>query len=295
MNDNQESLRTFFQNYGKILLVFIFVLSIVFSVSIVFYANPGVLKISLLDVGQGDAILIESPSGKRILIDGGGSNKVLSKLSEELSFFVRDIDVILATHGDADHITGLIPALERFDIRTVVYAASGTTELFDDFYRHVEYEDATVTIARQGDRIIFHDGVTVYILSPNEIQSRAKDTNDTSIATLVTYGEHSFLFTGDLPIKKEGSLLTNKVLTKNVTVYKAGHHGSNTSSGEQLLSYIRPEYAVISAGKDNRYGHPHEETLTRLKKYSKEILSTIDRGTISFISDGRVLDVVTKK
>jgi competence protein ComEC len=97
--------------------------------------------------------------------------------------------------------------------------------------------------------------------------------------------------TGDLPTAYESSLASSGLLAKNITVYKAGHHGSKTSSGEQLLSYIKPEYAVISAGKDNKYGHPNGEALERLQKYSKEILSTIERGTITFVSDGRIVEV----
>jgi competence protein ComEC len=120
------------------------------------------------------------------------------------------------------------------------------------------------------------------------------DTNDASVSVVVTYGDESVLLTGDLPSKHEAELLQDS-LPHGVTIYKAGHHGSKYSSGDQLLSYIKPEYAVISAGKDNKYGHPNEETLARLTTYSKEILSTIDRGTISFLLDGETVTLKTDR
>ena len=123
---------------------------------------------------------------------------------------------------------------------------------------------------------------------------KKNDTNDASVSLILTYGDETFLLTGDLPGTEETKLLQSS-LPKNVTVYKAGHHGSKYSSSEPLLSYIHPEYAVISAGKDNKYGHPNPEALERLKKYSKEIISTIDRGTISFMADGRMMEVVTER
>jgi competence protein ComEC len=111
---------------------------------------------------------------------------------------------------------------------------------------------------------------------------------------VVTYGEESVLLTGDLPSTEEGELM-RAGLPKDITIYKAGHHGSKYSSGEQLLSYIKPEYAVISAGKNNKYGHPNPEAMERLQKYSKEILSTIDKGAITFSMDGKSVNISMEK
>jgi beta-lactamase superfamily II metal-dependent hydrolase len=131
---------------------------------------------------------------------------------------------------------------------------------------------AEVHVGKKGDEIIFGDGVVVHILYPGaNFHGDEKDTNRASVSMVITYGDESVLLTGDLPSTHEGELL-NSVLPHNITIYKAGHHGSKFSSGEQLLSYIHPEYVVISAGKDNKYGHPNGEALARLATYSHEIL-----------------------
>ncbi len=257
---------------------------------------PQKLRVSFLDIGQGDAILIQTPSGKQMLIDGGPSDRVISHLSRELSFFDRTLDAVVTTHPDADHATGLIPVLEKYAVGKIITSTSkGTTGIFDDLTKHIDNEQAVISVAHVGDVIDFQDGVTARILYPSlNYVAKENDTNDASVSLVLTYGDETFLLTGDLPSTREAFLIAHG-LPKNITVYKAGHHGSKTSSGEQLLGYIRPEYAIISAGKDNRYGHPNPETISRLEKYSKEIISTIDRGSISFVTDGRTIAVETEK
>lgn len=295
--EQKEKFRIFFREYGKVSLVF-FLLSVclISVVCIVSLSQPAKLKVSFLDIGQGDAILIQTPSKKKMLIDGGPSNIVLSRIADEVSYFTRDIDVMIETHPDADHVTGLIPVLEKYNVHTVVTSPGvGSTGVFEDLEKHIDDEGAGVHLARTGDVIDFHDGVLVKILyPPQKYIVKKNDTNDASISVVVVYGDHTFLLTGDLASNQEGKLISAGI-PKSVTVCKAGHHGSKYSSGEQLLSYIRPEYSVISAGKDNKYGHPNPEAVGRLQKYSKEILSTIERGTISFETDGRTLEVETQK
>lgn len=287
----------FLKEYGKVGFVFLsVVISFVSLYYIVEIISPRKLVVSFLDVGQGDAILIQTPSGKEMLIDGGGSDMVLTRLGEQLSYFNRSLDVVVATHPDADHITGLIPVLEKYTVEKIILSPiDGDTPVADDFKKHIEDETSDVYRGSVGDTIIFHDGVTAKVIYPsNNYKGKKNDTNDASVSMVITYGDHTFLLSGDLAMEREPALI-KAGLEKDVTVYKAGHHGSKTSSGDQLLSYIRPEYVVISAGKDNRYGHPHIEALERLQKYSKEILSTIDSGTISFITDGRMIDITFTK
>jgi competence protein ComEC len=291
------SQKEFFSEYGKVVLVFIFLLiSSVSIVTLFTHSVEGKLKVSFLDIGQGDSILIQTPSGKKMIIDGGPSNIVLTRLSDQLSYFDRDIDVMESTHPDSDHVTGLIPVLEKYVVRTILVShATGTTAVFNDLQKHIDREDGDVHIASVGDVIDFHDGVLVHVLYPaGNYVPKKNDTNDASISVVVTYGDTSFLLTGDLPSIEEQKLI-DAGLPKNITAYKAGHHGSKYSSGEQLLSYIRPEYSVISAGKNNTYGHPNSEAMELLKKYSKEIISTIDRGTITFVTDGKKIDIETRK
>ncbi|MFA6608497.1 MAG: MBL fold metallo-hydrolase [Candidatus Paceibacterota bacterium] len=295
--DQKKKLSNIFSDYGKIILVVIlFFISIVCIVEIFTLIIPQKLRVSFLDIGQGDAIFIQTPSGKSMLIDGGPNNLIREKLASEISFFNHDIDVMLVTHPDSDHVTGLIPVLEKYNVKKIVVSpAEGHTKVFDDLSVHIENENADVYVAHKGDVIDFHDGVVVKILWPKiNYLPKKNDTNDASVSVEIIYGNETFLLTGDLPSTREGELVANG-LDKNITVYKASHHGSKYSSGEQLLTYIRPEYAVISAGKNNRYGHPNVETIDRLHRYAQEIISTIDRGTISFVTDGRIVSIKTDR
>lgn len=294
--DAQEKLKIFFASYGKVSVIFISVCIVCVSLVLLTYkASPQKLKVSFLDIGQGDSILVQTPGGHTMMIDGGPSNVVLTRMSEQMNYFNHDIDVVISTHPDADHVTGLIPVLEKYDVQKVIVSGEESdTEVFKDLTQHVIAEPTEVHVGNVGDVIDFQDGVTATVLHPYRGE-HFKDTNSASVSVIVKYGEESFLLTGDLPSDKESLLLSSKLLSKNIIVYKAGHHGSKYSSGEQLLTYIKPEYTVISAGKDNKYGHPNPEALERLTKYSKEILSTIDRGTISFVTDGKIMEVETQK
>lgn len=312
--DWKKKHKTIYLEYGKVIFVCcLIVVSLVSIYLIVSLISPHKLRVSFLDVGQGDAILVQTPSGKSMLIDGGPTNVVLEKIAHEMSYFDNDIDVMVATHPDADHVTGLIPVLEKYKIlTTVISPAEGSTKIVDDLTNHIVVEHTDTHVAQSGDSIDFHDGVVVKILYPSaKYIGKKSDTNDASVSMVITYGDESFLLTGDLPSTEESKLieallslrqshvsrheLPSPSADSNIIVYKVGHHGSKYSSGEQLLTYIKPEYAVISAGKNNKYGHPNIEAINRLQKYAKEILSTIDRGTISFITDGRMMEVETTK
>jgi len=289
----KEKSNAFIFDYGKVSFVlFLIFINVVAIGLIIFLISPQKLRVSFLDVGQGDAIFIQTPSGKNMLVDGGPSNIILSRLASETNYFNHNVDVMVATHPDADHVTGLIPILEKYNVKNIITSpVEGSTKIFDDLSAHIKNESADLYIAHTGDVIDFHDGVIAKILYPSaNYVVKKNDTNDASVSIVVSYGDESFLLTGDLPSNREPELIANG-LHKNVTVYKAGHHGSKTSSGEQLLTYIKPEYAIISAGKNNKYGHPNIETIERLKKYAKEIISTIDRGSISFVTDGRMMEV----
>lgn len=296
LEEKQDASRTFFASYGKLLLVVVLLVACLLCGAALFiHTTHKTLHVSFLDVGQGDAILIRTPSGHTMLIDGGPGNVVLDRLSHELGYFDHHLDVVVATHPDADHITGLVGVLAHYDVDTIIMSPiSGTTGVFEELSRAITEEHAQQYVGKKGDTIIFGDGVVAHILYPSTYYYGDKDTNDASVSMVITYGDESVLLTGDLPSTHEGELLYDE-LPEHVTLYKAGHHGSKYSSGEQLLSYIRPEYAVISAGKNNRYGHPNAEALQRLTTYSKEILSTIDKGTITFSLDGEHASVTSTR
>lgn len=296
LEGRRKSIESFFDNYGKVSIVsFSFFLSIISVYVLVTLIAPQKLRVSFLDVGQGDSIFIQTPSGHTMLVDGGASDVVLTRLGEEMNYFNKNIDVMVATHGDADHVTGLIPILEKYTVENIVVSPiQAETSIFSDLEKHIQKENGNVYVGARGDEIDFGDGVVAHILYPQKNLSKKTDTNDASVSLVLTYGDHSFLLTGDLTSTYEPQFLGTS-LPKNLTVYKAGHHGSKTSSGVQLLTYIRPEYSVISAGKENKYGHPNPETVERLQIYSKEILSTIDHGTISFESNGRIVELEITK
>ncbi len=296
MDMRKEKLIFFFREYGKVSIVFLSSCSMLIALVILSsQAQPPKLNVSFLDIGQGDSIFVRTPSGHDMLIDGGPSNAVLERLDVQMNYFDRGIDVIIATHPDSDHVTGLIPVLEKFKVDDLVISGTKSdTETFAYVDRRMKAEEAVMHVARRGDVIDFQDGVIVTVLHPYGGE-KFKDTNSASVSVLIAYGKETFLLTGDLPIAYEQGLVSSGLLPRGITVFKAGHHGSKTSSGEPLLSYLRPEYSVISAGAANRYGHPDSETINRLERYSREILSTIGRGTVTFLSDGKSLEVVTER
>lgn len=307
MKESKKKLTIFFAEYGKVLVVGILLCLSLLSVSlIVSSVAPKTLRVSFLDIGQGDAVLIQTPSGHDMLIDGGGSDRVLEKISKHMSYFDRHIDVMVATHPDADHITGLIPVLKNYEVGHIITSQlSGHTGISEVLTKNIGDEHADVYVAKAGDEINFGDGVVAHILYPSKnFHGNESATNDASVSMVITYGDESVLLTGDLPSTHEGELMSGILSLRpsrelasshHITIYKAGHHGSKFSSGEQLLSYIKPEYAVISAGKNNKYGHPNPEAMSRLQTYSQEILSTIDKGTITFLLDGKSVALSTEK
>lgn len=254
-------------------------------------ARDGELTVVFLDVGQGDAISIESPDGNQVLIDGGPNGTVLRELAEEMPFYDRFIDVVIATHPDKDHTSGLADVFARYE--SGAYFASGAesdngmNEILDE---RSEKSGARKYIAKQGTRIDLGGGAVLDILFPDRDMTHV-ETNTSSLIAKLTYGNTSFLFTGDSPQAIEEYLVSQYGDQLDVDVLKLGHHGSRTSTSEIFLAATTPEYAVISAGKDNRYGHPHKEVTDLLATRNISALNTADRSTIVFQSNGKSIFV----
>ena len=249
--------------------------------------SAGVLTVAFLNVGQGDAIYIEAPNGNQMLVDGGPpSGAVLRELGRVMPFWDRSLDVVLATHPDQDHVGGLPSVLARMRIDNVI-----TTENTSDTGAYGAFEKAILEksprriLAREKEKIILDDGVVFEVLFPNQ-NTAGWETNTASIVARLSYGDQSFIFTGDSPLSVEKYLVSKNGGTLHSTVLKLGHHGSRTSSSREFLSAVDPEYAVISAGKDNKYGHPHKEVTDLLTELKIPSISTADRGTIIFRTDG---------
>lgn len=253
---------------------------------------PSTLYVSFLDVGQGDAIFIQSPSGIQILIDGGPDKSVLEEIHKVMPLFDRSIDIVIATHPDSDHIGGLIDVLDRFFVGAF-FESGGQSEngVQDILNKKIADKKIPTHVVRRGEVYDLGAGVLLSILYPDKDVSKI-ESNTGSIIAHLTYGEHSFLLTGDAPMESEIMLVGVDHEALDSTVLKLGHHGSDTSSGTVFLSKVKPEYAIVSAGKDNAYNHPHPLVIERVEKFKTTILQTKDLGTITFSTDGKMIEVL---
>ncbi len=249
-------------------------------------AEEAHLKVHFLDVGQGDAIFIESPTGVQVLIDGGPNAGVLEALSQQLSFFDRTIDVVLATHPDTDHVGGLVDVIERYEVGAVIMTENrGDSLAANAFADAVIAEGAAVTYARRGQRYDLGGGAVLEILFP-ETNPASLENNTASIIAQLQYGDVEFMLTGDAPKSIEEYLVLTHGAYLESDVLKVGHHGSRTSTSELFLAEVNPTFAVISAEKDSRYGHPHVEVTDALFNAGVVSYATAEVGTVTFVSDG---------
>jgi competence protein ComEC len=253
----------------------------------------GVLHVTFLDVGQGDAIFVETPGGVQILIDGGPEGSaLLSELGCHMPFWDRTLNLVVLTHPDADHLSGLIPALERYGVRAVVARAlPHETDLVAAWEKALANEEnggATLVRGEAGARLTLSDGVTLEILHPGAelIEGSDADSNNNSVVLRLTYGDVAFLLPGDVEAEVEGELVRSGAYLRS-TVLKVPHHGSKTSSSLPFLDAVRPQVAVISVGQGNKFGHPSEEVLERLE--GTLVFRTDHNGTVSIASDGHRL------
>jgi competence protein ComEC len=251
------------------------------------------LEVNFFDVGQGDAIFIETPQRHQILIDGGPSPKIIEKLAKEIPFWDRSIDLIILTHPEKDHITGLLEVLKRYKVENILWTGIvRNIPEYKEWRNLIEKEKANIKIAKAGQKISCKNCQwKIEIFYPFESLEGMEfdDSNDTSIVSKLIFGNSSFLFTGDIYKDVEESLaLTHFNL--NSKILKIAHHGSKTSSSEKFLEKVSPEIAVISVG-ENKYGHPHRETLETLKRYGIRVLRTDLNGDIKITSDGFIYQI----
>jgi competence protein ComEC len=248
------------------------------------------LHVSFLDVGQGDAILIQKGS-QDILVDGGPSAQVIAQeLGKKLPFWDRTIELVVLTHPHTDHLTGLIEVLERFRVKQVLYAESdSTSSLWVEWQRLLEEKNVKVTIAQTGQVIDLGDeNPRIHVLNSPGADEATMDTG--GVVLRVSDSKINFLLTADITEEEELNLIMERAYLDS-TVLKVAHHGSYTATSAGFLSVVSPEVAVISVGVDNDYGHPNRETLTRLTNEVGEdnIYRTDQNGTIEFITDGERL------
>jgi len=239
------------------------------------------LSVHFIDVGQGDSTLVLC-GGEAMLIDAGNNDMGTTVQYYLEKQNINSLKYVIGTHPDADHIGGLDVILYKFDCRTVIMPdKESDTATYRDVADTMKEKGYKNTLPCVGDTYSLGSACFT-IVGPSREYT---ESNDCSVAIILRHGDNSFLFTGDAGTEAEGDIIASGFLT-DVDIYKAGHHGSSTSSTAELLDAAAPEYAVISCGEGNSYGHPHPQTLDRFRERGIRVFRTDEQGTITVTSDG---------
>lgn len=242
------------------------------------------LTLAFLDVGQGDAVLISKPRQYDLLIDGGPDPIVLSRLSDILPWYDREIDVIFLTHNHADHYQGLLAVLDKYRVGELIVSALAEplpVELLDSLKRH----KLSYTKMPAGTQLQLDQTTKLKALWP-VAETPIADMNDRSLVLELVSGERKVWLAGDAGVAVEEALLKNN-LVEDVDIFKLSHHGSDTANSEEFLELLRPEWVVAQAGTGNSFGHPNRRIIKRAERVGAQILRNDERGTIVFQTDGR--------
>lgn len=244
------------------------------------------MKVHFLDVGQGDSIFIELPDDKTMLIDAS-EREYADKITTYIySCGYNSLDYVVATHPHSDHIGGMADVIGSFSVGNVILSpATHTTKTYTNMLTAIDQSGAKVTLGTVGTEIFSGGDLSAVVIAP--VTEDYSDLNNSSVMIMLTYGEKKFLFTGDAEEEEE------RTVTADVKcdVLKVGHHGSSTSTSRAFLTAASPEYAVISCGMGNSYGHPHTETIDKLKKAGINIYRTDLQGDIVMTCDGKNITV----
>ena len=252
------------------------------------------LHISILDVGQGDAILIQTPNRQDILIDGGPSPQAIGlELGKKLPFWDRTIDLVVLTQPQADHVTGLIEVLQNYKVEQVIEPGIAySSAIYQQWLDLVKDKEIEYKIAHAGQEIDLGDGIKIEVLHPPSplLQGTSDDVDNNGVVLRLSWNKVSFLLTADIDQEAEWHLIARRANLKS-TVLKVAHHGSRTSTSPEFLAVVDPEVAVISVGADNRFGLPNTEVVDRLTERlrSDRVYLTSEHGTIEFVTDGKRL------
>ncbi len=276
---------SFFYRYRTLILVCFFAL-VCATVWWIVYAqareHAGVVTLAMLDIGQGDALFIQGPTGIQVLVDAGpNTGAVLRALPRVMPWWDRSLDAALETHPDADHMGGFIDVFERYDVGAFITPGvvkhNTTTDALD---KRVDREHAKIYVARQGMVVDLGGGAYLRVLYPNtDVSGWGQKTNDASVVAQLVYGSTTAMLTGDAAFETEEKLLSMGE-TLESDILKVGHHGSKTSTSDAFIKAVHPSVALVSVGKANMYGHPTPEVLERLSKAGVPIMRTDEEGTI---------------
>lgn len=248
----------------------------------------GQMKVHIINVGQGDSILIQFHNGQTMLIDAGPDDSVLSYLNQQ---GIKKINYLVATHPHADHIGGMAAVIRTFDIEKVyMLRVSHTSKTYENVLLAIKSKGLRISSAKAGVTILDQNGLKANFIAP--CSSSYDNLNNYSAVIKIQHGNTSFLLAGDAEAESEQEMLASGTNLK-ADVLKVGHHGSNSSTTPSFLKAISPKYAVISCGTGNQYGHPHKELLNKLSSAGIQTYRTDVNGTVIFTSDGKTLTVKT--
>jgi competence protein ComEC len=277
-------------------LVFLLLILTGFLFYLDFKHSKKVLTFAMQDIGQGDALFIESPTGTQVLFDAGPPHKILGTLSRLMPPFDHTIDAIVITNPDADHISGFLEVLKNYKVGKVFEPGTfNDSTTYKNLEAEIKKQNIPDIITRKGMTLGLGGGAAIDLLFPDQDVS-SWESNDGSVVARLSYGTTSVMLTGDATIKTEQIVLKDfSAETLASTILKVGHHGSHTSSSRNFLDTVKPTYALISDGKDNKYGHPHQDVLDDLVKRGIKIYRTDLLGTIIMQSDGTNVSFAFKK
>jgi len=263
----------------RIMLVLVLLLTASFTLA------AGPLAVHVIDVGQGDAIFVQSPDGKTMLVDGGERNGMAEKYLDSLG--VRTIDIVVATHPHLDHIGGLPAIIQKYDVKQVVMprVTSVTTVIYQQLLEAIKAKGLRVTEGKAGLVLDLGPSMTVECLAPNGTEY--KDLNDYSVVLKLAYGDVPILLTGDATAVSEKEMLQFHGNKLKSTILKIGHHGSSGSSSAAFIKEVNPQVVAFSVGKGNSFGHPTQTIWNRVS--GSNLFRTDEQGTAIFVTDGRQL------
>lgn len=283
------------KQYWSWYLLLVLIISAFVLYSVVKHENrKGVLTFAVLDVGQGDALYIESPNGTQVIVDGGPGKALMREINKVVPWYDRNIDMIVVTNPDKDHYEGFIPLIKKYSVRSAMF--SGTESVTDEFsyLKKVIVDRGIETlIAVRGQKIDIGSGAYLEIFFPDRDVS-GLSPNDGSIIMRLVYGETSVLLTGDTTARIEEFILGLDSVRLKSTIFKLAHHGSKTSNTEDFLNAVDPEWIVISSGLNNSYGHPHKEVVETFENQNVPTYNTCNNGRIVFESDGKTFSLKNK-
>ncbi|MBI4186572.1 MAG: ComEC/Rec2 family competence protein [Chloroflexi bacterium] len=268
-------------------------LAAILALSAAITMPDGRLRVSFLDVGQGDAILI-SRGHQQVLVDGGPSPQAIGLgLGSKMPFWDRTIELVILTHPHSDHLTGLVEVLRRYRVTQVLYPdLKYESSAYGEWFSIIKEKGIDSTVARAGQSIALSEGVGIEVLNPQapRLKDTESDIDNNAVVLRVSAGRVSFLLTADIGWPAELELIARRAALDS-TVLKVAHHGSDTSTAAGFLDVVSPQIAVISVGADNPFGHPRDDVMERLrlKVGDENIYRTDLQGTIEFITDGERL------